>query len=290
MTRISATLRRGGWGLGGGLTLAGLIWAVTGTPAGAIEARIVPSRFLYDFHVNGTLDEIGSSDDSSSPYFWLNSGGRFLLKDGIGKTIQGDLPVLDKWRLAYALSNPRDTDNGAHPQNLLRLLTRSRWLNVRQTLSFRIAKLNLSDSPERDGWSGILLFSRYLDGANLYYLGLRQDGTAVIKKKLNGIYYTLAQAPAFPSSVPYNRDTNPNLIPGERWIKLRSVVKNVSPTSVKLQVFLDPQLTGNWQRLVEVTDDAGGTDGPPILSDGYGGIRTDYMDMEFDDYIIENAP
>ena len=38
----------------------------------------------------------------------------------------------------------------------------------------------------------MLLFNRYQDGQTLYYGGVRVDGAAVIKKKLAGVYTTLA--------------------------------------------------------------------------------------------------
>ena len=98
-----------------------------------VEARApvnVTSPFTYTFSQNGTLYEAGSDAETSSPYFWLNSGAKLIISGGTGKTIQGGLASNDKWRLIYLNSNPVDTDNGYHPQNIFRLFTRTKWKNL----------------------------------------------------------------------------------------------------------------------------------------------------------------
>mgnify|MGYP001576313261 CR=1 FL=1 len=253
----------------------------------ASVAAAVSSPFYYTFKVDGILNEAGKMDDSSSPYFWLNSGGQFYLKDGIGRTVQREIEQFNKWRLAYAVSNSTDTDNGYHPQNILRLVTRSKWQSFQQEVYFRITKLNVSASANRNTSNGILLLNRYQDGNNLYYTGIRVDGTAVIKKKINGTYYTLAQKSFYNVDAPYNRDTNPNLIPGQKWFGLKSeVVTNIDNT-VSIKLFIDKDKTGNWVLAAEAKDDGKTYGGGAILDKGYAGIRTDFMDVEFDDYKIE---
>src|SRR3989344_9207508 len=126
----------------------------------AAVAAIVRSPFYYEFKVDGVLEETGGMNNSSSPYWWLNSGALFYLKEGIGKTVQGDI-TRNSWRTAYALSNPTDTDNGRHPQNIFRLVTRSKWLNFRQEVYARAINNQLSQSPNRNASNGILLFNRY---------------------------------------------------------------------------------------------------------------------------------
>ena len=251
----------------------------------ASVAAIVQSPFNYTFKIDGVLDEAGKMDDSSSPYFWLNSGGRFILKDGIGKTVQGELNKFNKWRLAYYASNPIDTDDGYHPQNILRLVTRSKWQNFNQEIYYRITKDNLSASPNRNASNGLLLFNRYVDGDNLYYTGIRVDGTAVIKKKINGIYYTMSQKPIFNGSK-YDASINPSLLPKNVWIGLRGEVKTNSNGTVSIKLFMDNGKTGNWVLVAEARDDGKSYGGASILSEGYAGIRTDFMDVEFDDYRI----
>src|SRR3989338_3479902 len=139
------------------------------------------SSFSYSFSVDGSLQESGSMDKSTSPFWWLNSGGLFILKDGLGMTIQGDLNAANKWNIAYASANPVDTDIGYRPQNIFRLVTKSKWQNFDQRVYFKITKLNMSESPNRNASNGFLLFNRYIDGDNLYYTGVRVDGSVVIK-------------------------------------------------------------------------------------------------------------
>lgn len=257
-----------------------------GTADIASVAAVVKSPFLYTFQVDGVLHEAGSVNDSSSPYWWLNSGGMFSLENGMGKTIQGELSLLNKWRILYSTSNPTDTDNGYHPQNIFRLVTRSKWQSFSQEVYFKVIKLNMSASPSRDASNGVLLFNRYQDGDNLYYAGIRADGAAVIKKKKQGTYYTLAHKPFYRADAPYSRDTNPNLIPGKRWIGLRSEVKTNPDNTVTIKLFIDKEKTGTWTLAAEAVDDGRTYGGAAILSEGYAGIRTDFMDVEFDDYKV----
>lgn len=250
----------------------------------ASDARPVSSPFLYNFNSDGVLNETGNMNDSSSPYFWLNSGGMMLMKNGIGSTIEGALPTGQFWQVLYGKNNPLDTGNGYYPQNLFRLVTRSTWHNVQSEVAFKIDKVNLTDTPNRDGYSGILMMSRYTgDGQTLYYAGLRQDGTAVIKKKLNGIYYTVAQAKVFPGV--YDKTTNSNLIPANQWMKLRTTVQDQADGSVLINVYLDQNNNGSWVKVLSGSDVPGKFSGTPVISGSYyAGIRTDYMDVQFDNY------
>lgn len=252
-----------------------------GTRVDAAQAAVVSSPFSYYFGVSGILHETGSMAESSSPYFWLNSGGILNISDGRGRTIQGNLSSSDKWRLIYLRSNPIDTDQGYHPQNLFRLITRSKWQNFSETAYFRITKNQISSSPNRDVSNGLLLFSRYQDGNNLYYAGIRVDGNAVIKKKLNGRYYTLASKKIFTGV--YNRDSNPSLLPKNKWMGLKSMI-NTSNGKVNIKLYLDRHWNLNWTLVLEADDYSS-----PILNEGHAGIRTDFMDVEFDNFLLAKA-
>jgi len=252
----------------------------------AAVAAAVSSPFYYTFKVDGVLHEAGEMTNSSSPYFWLNSGGKLNLAGGIGKTVFGELPLNDKWRLLYSVSNPIDTDIGYHPQNIFRLVTRSKWQNFSQQVSFQNVKLNMSASANRNASNGVLLLNRYQDGNTLYYIGIRVDGAAVIKKKKNGIYFTMAYKPFYSSKLPYSRDTNPNLVPDQKWIGLKSEIKTNPDNTVSLKLFVDKDKTGNWVLAAEAIDDGKSYGGAAILNEGYAGIRTDFMDVEFDDYKV----
>lgn len=260
-------------------------WQAPATQAG--QAASVGSSFHYQFSVNGTLNETGSMEQSSSPYFWLNSGGQIILEDGVGKTLQGETRLTNVWRTLYSLSSGTDTDEGLYPQNLLRLVTRSEWTDVEEEVRFKITKINMTDTPNRDGWSGMLLMSRYQDGNNLYYAGIRMDGDAVIKKKYQGRYYTLAQQPVFSGGeAEFHKGTNPTFIPGNQWMGIKSVTKNNSDGSVTVELWLDKNDTGSYEKVLSATDRPGVHGSGVIRDAGYVGIRTDYMDLFFDDYKI----
>ena len=243
----------------------------------------VTSPFFYNFNSNGVLYETGNERDSTSPYFWLNSGAKLIIEGGNGKTIQNELLSNDSWRLNYLRSNPIDTDNGFHPQNIFRLFTRSNWLNFQQTLYFKIIKYQLSLSPNRQGHNGLILMSRYQNSNNLYYSTLRVDGYAVIKKKINGVYYTLVSKKVFPGT--YDRILNPNLLPKDTWLGLRSEIKN-NNGSVTIKLYLDNGMTNNFVLLTQATDT--GIGGSPIFNQGFAGIRTDFMDVYFENYKLVN--
>jgi len=242
--------------------------------------------FSDNFNENKVIEESGGMNESSNPYWWINSGAFLIKEGGVGKTLFGGISTNSKWQNAYLQHNAVDTDNGYHPQNIFRLITRSKWQNFQQTIYAKIEKYNLSESRNRSESNGLLLFNRYIDSDNLYYTGIRVDGTAVIKKKINGNYYTLAQKSFYKADVPYNRDTNPNIIPSQKWIGLRSEIKTNPDNTVSIKFFIDKDKTGNWILAVEAKDDGKTYGGSAILSEDYAGIRTDFMDIEFDDYKI----
>ncbi len=239
----------------------------------------IKTPFTYNFSSPGVLQESGSDLQTTSPYWYLNSGGKLIIEGDFGKTIQGPLSESDKWRRKYFLSNPLDTDNGYYPQNLFRILTRTKWLDYGEEVYFNIKKTNLSNSLNRNESNGILLFSRYQNSNNLYYGGLRVDGNVIVKKKQNGIYTTLSSKKIFSGT--YNRDRNPNLLPLDTWIGVRLETENLSTNSVVIRVYTDFGRTGSWTLQSEVVDV-----NKPILTSGYGGIRTDFMDIFFDSYRI----
>ncbi len=250
----------------------------------AASALTVASPFSYNFTIDSSIAESSSESGSTSGYWWVNSGGKFSTNEGRGKTVQGSLPANDPWRTLYANNNPLDTDNGYHPQNIFRLVGRSTWNDVRQQVYFKIAADNLSTSPNRNQSNGLLLFNRYKGSQTLYYTGIRVDGYAVIKKKLNGVYSTLALVKIFPGT--YNNLTSPNLLPKNVWLGLRSEVVDKADGTVSIKVYTDKNWTGNWTLVAEAVDD-GVKYGPVISGSGFGGMRTDFMDVIFDQYKIE---
>ncbi len=243
---------------------------------------IEPRHFASGFSEDWVIEETDQMDRSPSPDWWVNSGAWFLQQGGVGSTWIGETPADSRWRELYNRSNPRDTDHGTHPQNLFRLITRSEWLAPTQQIYFRIVGDNLSTSANREKSNGVLLFSRYRDGENLYYAGVRVDGFAVIKKKSGGIYVTLAEAPLYPGT--YNRATLPNLIPHKAWIGLRTVMR-AEGNKITILLYTDLDQSGFWVLALQTEDIV--DPAAPLAQTGYAGIRTDFMDVEFDDYYIE---
>ncbi len=269
------------------LTLIIVISLLYPTRTQASTAALIGSPYLYNFDKSGVVKEASSMSESSSPYWWVNSGAYLNITAGRGTTGEGALPLLDPWRAIYLATSPTDTDQGAHPQNIFRLLTRSEWGDSRTEGYFVIKKSNLSASPNRNASNGLLLFSRYQDSQNLYYMGVRVDGSAIIKKKKNSTYYTMAETKNFYPGT-YNHDTSPNLLPMNKWIGLRSEVKNLSGGKVEIKLYVDNLWTGTWQLVASAIDDGQSYGGAAFTSSGYNGIRTDFMDVEFDNFRIRD--
>lgn len=237
--------------------------------------------FKDSFDEPGRLYESGSPYESANDNWWLSSGGVFHSEDGLGRTNRGDMGILNPWYWVYFRSNPLDTDKGFHPQNIFRLVETRTWENATQTIYFRIDETNESGSPNRNASNGVLLFSRYQSSDDLYYAGLRVDGQAVIKKKQNGTYHTLGSAPVVPEET-YDRDQNPNLLPVDTWIGMRSEVVT-RDSRVELKLSIDIGRTGAWTEVLRVEDS-----NEPITEPGFAGIRTDFMDVSFDEYSVES--
>ncbi len=243
------------------------------------------ARFSDSFGTSYRLKETSRTTSSMNANWWVNSGGYFIADGGVAKTIQGDLPPTDEWYKKYASSNAIDTDNGAHPQNIFRLVQTQKWQNFSQQVYFKINSIIMSQSPNRNASNGVLLFNRYHSGDNLYYTGVRVDGAAVIKKKINGTYYTMSLKNIFPSKS-YNSITNPNSIPLGTWIGIKSEVVTNKDKSVTIKFYTDIGKTGVWKLASEVKDNGITYGGKSLLDNGYAGIRTDFMNVEFDDYSI----
>lgn len=251
-------------------------------PMIAYEAR---PPLVYAFEEAGVLEESNTPEKSTSPHWWVNSGGELIIEDGLGKTLQGDLPPPHPWRRTYSASNPIDTDNGKHPQNIFRLLSRNSWSNIRVQAKFKIVADNWSQSVNRNTSNGLFIITRYQDGNNLYYAGIRTDGTAIIKKKWAGEYYVLATQRLFNGE--YHIDGTSNLIPHNEWIHLRVETSNNRDGSVTIRLFTKRESDVVWSKVLE-SKDTGTTNGPALTKAGPVGIRTDFMDVEFDDLRVEN--
>ena len=258
---------------------------------GVVLTRALPSEiqgtencFFETFDSARIIEEAGSMEESLDPNWWLNSGAYFYMKDGIGYSIQGQLPEKDKWRYRFFESKPETTLNGYRPQNIFRLITRKKWSNLSQETYFKITNYDLSLHEDRNQSNALLLFSRYIDSDNLYYAGVRVDGNAVIKKKLVGTYYTLGIVPVIEGQ--YDREANPLLLPTNEWIGVKFVVQTLTDSTVLLELYLDIGKTGNWDQALSIVDVDGNQGLLAIRNAAHAGIRTDFMDILIDNYSI----
>lgn len=236
--------------------------------------------WLYTFNATGTLYEAASPEESSSQSWWLDSGGKLEIGHDIGQTIEGALPAEDDWYKLYAQDNALDTDGGRFPQNLFRLISRFPIGDADVSVKFRIDAVHMTVTPNRGEWSGVFIMNRYIDSDNLYYAGIRQDGHAVIKKKRHGVYYTLAETPLWTDGEAYDSDTNPNLIPGKKWMRMMFRTEETRG-GVALSFYIDEDGTGEWKKILTAQDNGAGD--TPITGPGHIGLRADYMDVSFDD-------
>lgn len=227
------------------------------------------------------IEEAPASEESVSDEWWVDSGAYAVVDGKELRTLQGDLPRLSPWRFAYALSNPADTNDGYRPQNLLRLITRRSFREFSGTLYAKISRYDASPSPNRNESNGILILARYKDADSLYLAGVRVDGAVVIKKKSGGVYYTLAYREHFATGPPYQRDTNPLLLPADTWLGIKMRVEDTSGGGVDIHLLLDQAGTGVWVPALEATDDGIASGSPPLVGEGRAGIRTDFMDVSF---------
>lgn len=233
-----------------------------------------------------TLEESSSMKKSKNPDWWLSSGALMKNEKGEFSTNIGNLSENNPWRKLYAKNNPKDTNNGYQPQNIFRLVTKCRYENISQEVYFKISATNLSQSENRTNSNGIFLFNRYSDSDNLYYAGIRVDGNAIIKKKMEGKYYTMGEKAIFKNGKKYDRLSNPNLIPQNKWIGIKSEIENQGK-NVVVKIFIDEEGLGNWKLALEKKDNGEKYGNSPFTHKGHSGIRGDFMDLVFRNYSIK---
>ncbi len=241
----------------------------------------------FDYATPSVITEKSDRKDSNNANWWLSSGAYVQSANGYLHTVQGKLKSTDRFRGLYAASNPTDTDNGYYPQNLLRLVTQAKFTNFSQQVFFNISQINQSSSPNRNQSNGVFFFHRYQDSNNLYYVGIRVDGYAVVKKKIAGHYSFLKSVVVYPGQ--YHPVTQPNLLPIHRWIGIKTELASNVRNGVDIILYLnDPQFGSGWTKILQVEDN--GANGERIMHEGYAGIRSDFMDVSFDAYeAVENT-
>ncbi|MBI2410959.1 MAG: hypothetical protein HYV32_03675 [Candidatus Kerfeldbacteria bacterium] len=125
------------------------------------------------------------------------------------------------------------------------------WADQRPQYTAKIIRWH--DMAADYSYAGIHIFGRYQDENNLYVASWRYDGNMTIKKKINGVYTTLA-----------------NRYYGTPQLDTPYTLALISNNDT-LQFIVNDQL------MLSATD----TD----LHSGTVGIRTDYVDIQFDDWM-----
>jgi hypothetical protein len=69
---------------------------------------------------------------------------------------------------------------------------------------------------------------------------------------------------------------------------MRTETKTNANGTVSISLYSDVGNTGSWKLVASATDDGTSYGGSPITASGSGGIRTDFMDVQFDNFRIEN--
>src|ERR687883_1105307 len=238
-------------------------------------------RFYDKFDRQGVIKEAHSISGSLDKNWWVSSGGYLYLNNGTASTIQGTLPQNDTFRINYSLSKgSEDTDNGYRPQNIFRLVNRNIWAgNYTAEVYFKYSKYNnmTANGKNLGADNGVSLMVNYQDGDNLYYVGLRADGFAGIKKKIDGEYSELQNPVKVFPGVYKHYD---NLIPQDKWIGLRAVVEeqrhnDTTTISGKDQVYIAMYIdekgdNSSWKYVTSYLDK------DRIFKQGHTGIRTDF--------------
>lgn len=257
------------------------------TPPQSDSAPWLPTFFIDNFEEDRVVEEVGSINKTADSNWWVNSGAFLIIEDGYGQTLQGKLPTDSLWQKKYEQGKANRTDNGFRPQNIFRLLTTSLWQDLSQSVSFQITNTDASSSTDRSASNGVLLFGRYADQNNLYYAGIRVDGNLIIKKKTDGVYHTLAKKKVFDGS--YDTASTPNLIPSHTWMVLKADYINIGEGVVLISLSLSDEVSDKTIGTLLATDDGTQYGGQAFSIDGHAGIRTDFMDVMFDNYIITST-
>ncbi len=62
---------------------------------------------------------------------------------------------------------------------------------------------------------------------------------------------------------------------------------HIAGDTVTIQLYIDPDRSGFW--ILALQAEVNADPSPDAIQSGFGGIRTDFMDVEFDDYRIEES-
>lgn len=228
-----------------------------------------------------SIQGVALKDGQSAQGWRLESGG-YLYSGGTGsRTVLGNLSGKDPIRLVYASTYPTESDLGFHPQNLFRLFSTTSWGNNTVDATVQVQATNVYQSANVHAYNGIYLVSEYKDNNNYYYAGVRMDGTAVIKRKVNGAHHVLTTTTAFPGT--YDPIKNPTLIPQKKAFSLRLTSQAAQNGSVLLTLSINDQ--GTWRTLTSFTDTGALYQGTPLTA-GAVGMTSDFMDLAIEKLVV----
>ena len=260
------------------------------TCTNTIEQKV----FHDNFDRQKVIKEANPMSESLDKNWWVNSGGYLSINNGTASTIQGTLPQNDTFRIGYSSDKSEDTDNGYRPQNIFRMVNRNIWAgNYTAEVYFKYSKYNnITNTMGKNlgADNGVSLMVNYQDENNLYYVGLRADGFAGIKKKMDSDYSVLQNPVKVFPGVYKHYD---NLIPQDKWIGIRAVVEeqrhNDTTISGKDQayiaMYIDEKGDGSsWKYVTSYLDQNSTT--TTTFKQGHTGIRTDFIDAQFRDFKV----
>jgi hypothetical protein len=180
------------------------------------------------------------------------------------------------------------------------MVNRNIWSgNYTEELYFKYSEYNNMTNAKGKNLgaeNGFSLMVNYKDADNLYYVGLRADGFAGIKKKIGGEYSELQNPVKVFPGVYKHYD---NLIPQDKWIGLRAVVEhrqnsgsNIMPgkDQVYIAMYIDEKgdssssSSSSWKYVTSYLDQ--GETKTTIFKQGHTGIRTDFIDAQFKDFKV----
>src|SRR5579872_2945095 len=179
----------------------------------ASTAAAVNLPFVYTFNVAGQVDFSATSQNSGSPYWWVNSATGLAISGGLGASMSGP------------------------SGEVFQMLLRAPEQNVSTQIYIDRTADDFSSASYRQPYNGEFVIARYEDANNYYFGGLQDDGSVVIKKKMNGTYYTLAIKKLLAGT--YNASSNPDLIPFHTWIGLKLSVTNSFTGTPTLSLYTD---------------------------------------------------
>ena len=95
----------------------------------------------------------------------------------------------------------------------------------------------------------------------------------------------MAEKQIFPGD--YEREKDMSLVPQIEWLTLRTETTTNKKGVVTISLFMKRATETKWTLLLKGLDTGTNFDSPPLVGSHPLGIRTDFMDVEFDNFMAE---